>query len=111
MSDRGETGDPGGAARLLRAHLLAYALVNGALIPINLTTSDTWWFPWPLFGWGIVVAAHWLYVKSVRVDDEWADRRTEDLRLQAYDRGHIEDIEKRYLAGKSPDPGTARPRK
>jgi len=109
VSDRGQTKGPGGAARLLRRHLVAYLAVNGILILINLATPGGWWFPWPIFLWGIALAAHWLYVRSVYVDDGWADRRTEDLRLQAYDRGHIEDIAKRYQAGTSAD-SAAEPR-
>jgi hypothetical protein len=49
-----------------------------------------------MFGWGFALAAHWLYVKSVNIDDDWAQRRTEDIRLQAHDLGHIEDIAKRH---------------
>ena len=40
-------------------HLAAYALVNIALLVINLATSpETLWFYWPLLGWGVAVAAH-----------------------------------------------------
>ncbi len=49
-----------------------------------------------MFAWGVAVAAHWLYVKSVNIDEVWIQQRTEDIRLQAYDLGHIEDIEKRH---------------
>ena len=44
-------------------HLLAYLIVNAALIAINLATSTRhFWFLWPLFGWGVGVAAHGLAV-------------------------------------------------
>ena len=85
-----------GAKRFLRRHLMAYAGVNGVLFLINLLTAGPWWFFWPVFGWGIAVTAHWLYVKSVDIDDQWVDQRTEEVRQSAYDLGHIEDIEKRY---------------
>jgi hypothetical protein len=49
-----------------------------------------------MFGWGVVVAVHWLYVKSVHIDEAWTQRRTEDIRLQAHDLGHIEDIVTRH---------------
>ena len=40
-------------------HLAAYALVNIALLALNLATSPgTLWFYWPLLGWGVAVAAH-----------------------------------------------------
>ena len=91
-----ETAERVRAVRRLRRHLLAYAAVNGALFLIDLLTPGSWWFLWPMFGWGVALAAHWLYVKSVTIDDDWAQRRTEDIRLQASDLGHIEDIEKRH---------------
>ncbi len=81
---------------------MAYAAVNGALFLIDLLTPGPWWFLWPVFGWGVVAAAHWLYVKSVNIDDDWAERRTEDIRQKAYDAGHIEDIEKRYAGTNRP---------
>ncbi len=84
------------AFRRLRRHILVYAAVNGALFLINLLTPGPLWFLWPMFGWGFALAAHWLYFKSVNIDDDWAQRRTEDIRLQAHDLGHIEDIAKRY---------------
>ncbi len=82
--------------RRLRRHILVYAAVIGALFLINLLTPGPLWFLWPMFVWGFALAAHWLYVKSVNIDDDWAQRRTEDIRLQAHDLGHIEDIQMRY---------------
>ena len=91
-----ETAERDRAFRRLRRHVLAYAAVNGAFILIDLLTPGPWWFFWPMFGWGVAVAAHWLYVKSVHIDEIWAQQRTEDIRLQAHDLGHIEDIAKRH---------------
>ncbi len=84
------------AVRGFRVHVVAYAIGNGLLFLIDLLTPGSWWFFWPMFGWGVGVAMHWLYVKSVNIDDQWAERRTEDVRLKAYDVGHIDDIGKRY---------------
>jgi len=40
-------------------HLAAFLIVNAVLIGINLATfRGTYWFQWPLLGWGIGVAAH-----------------------------------------------------
>ena len=107
-----ETTERDRALRRLRRHILVYAAVNGALFLIDLLTPGPLWFLWPMFGWGFALAAHWLYVKSVNIDDDWAQRRTEDIRLQAHDLGHIEDIAKRYeqaearrrSGAESPDP-------
>ncbi len=91
-----ETAERDRAVRRLRRHILAYAAVNGALFLIDLLTPGPWWFLWPMFGWGVALAAHWLYVKSVTIDEDWAQQWTEDIRLQAYDLGHIEDIAQRH---------------
>ncbi len=88
--------------QVLRVHLLIYAGINGLFFLIDLLTPGSWWFVWPMLGWGIALAAHWLYVKSANVDDEWAERRTEDLRLQALDWGHMADMDKRFDAKDSP---------
>ena len=48
-----------GAKLAFYKHLAAYALVNIALLAINLATSPgTLWFHWPLLGWGVAIAAH-----------------------------------------------------
>jgi hypothetical protein len=44
-------------------HLAAYLLVNALLIVLDLMTSPgTYWFMWPLIGWGIGVSVHGLGV-------------------------------------------------
>jgi hypothetical protein len=91
-----ETAERDRAIRRLRRHILVYAAVSSALFLIDLLTPGPWWFLWPTFGWGVAVAAHWLYVKSVHIDEVWAQQRTEDIRLQAHDLGHIEDIVTRH---------------
>ena len=80
---------------ILRRHMLAYAAVCAILIVTNIALGGGWWSFWPLFVWGLVLALHFLYVRSVDVDERWAQERTEDLHVRSYDLGHIEDIEKR----------------
>ncbi len=107
-----ETAERDRAFRRLRRHILAYVAVNGALFLIDLLTPGPWWSLWPMFGWGVALAAHWLYVKSVHIDEVWAQQRTEDIRLQAHDLGHIEDIEKRHeMAEARRRPGAGPPDK
>ena len=44
-------------------HALVYLVVNAGLVTINLAISPhVLWFIWPLFGWGIGLAAHGLGV-------------------------------------------------
>ena len=50
-------------------HLFVYVLVNAGLAAINLISDPgEIWFVYPLFGWGIGVAAHGL---SVFVKEGW----------------------------------------
>jgi len=45
-------------------HLYIYAGVNAFLIIINLLTSPfSWWFPFPLLVWGIILFFHWMKLK------------------------------------------------
>lgn len=40
-------------------HLMAYLIVNGSLMVLNLVTSPgSWWFQWVAFFWGIGLAFH-----------------------------------------------------
>lgn len=44
-------------------HLGAYILVNGMMVAVDLMTSPgTYWFMWPLIGWGVGVLFHGLSV-------------------------------------------------
>jgi DNA-binding winged helix-turn-helix (wHTH) protein len=42
------------------AHAGLFAVINLGLFAINASYSNTWWFFWPLLGWGLLVAGHWL---------------------------------------------------
>lgn len=93
--------DEAEAARIERAwvvfrwHRNAFLVVNGALHVANILMGARWWAFWPLFGWGVVFLAHYLYVKTISVDQAWVDERAEELRYKSYDLGHIRDIEDR----------------
>jgi hypothetical protein len=46
-----------------RAHLTAYLIVNAGLVAINLVTSPGYfWAIWPIIGWGLGLAAHWVAI-------------------------------------------------
>ena len=93
---RDKPGERRGAVGVLRRHLLVYAAVNSVLFLINLLTPGPWWFFWPTLGWGVGVAIHYMYVRSVSIDEGWADRRADEVRYKAYDVAHIKDIDERY---------------
>jgi hypothetical protein len=46
-----------------RTHFMAYLLVNTGLVVINLVTSPGYfWAIWPIMGWGLGLAAHFVAV-------------------------------------------------
>jgi hypothetical protein len=85
--------------RLFRWHLLAYISAMGILVVVNIFTGGGWWSFWPICAWGIVLAFHFFYYKSVTIDEAWVEERTDDMRLRSYDLSHIHDIEDRVQQG------------
>jgi hypothetical protein len=60
-------------------HLMAFVIVNYFLLALNLVTSPfNWWFHFPLLGWGIGLAFHYVDVFGIPGFDilsrEWEDR-------------------------------------
>jgi len=81
--------------RLFRRHLLAYSMVIGALTAANIVIGGGWWSFWQTCAWGIGLAFHFFYYKSITVDEAWVQERTDDMRLRSVDLSHIRDIEDR----------------
>ena len=69
-------------------HLMSYAIVNLFLIALNLITSPTsLWFVFPLLGWGVGLAFHYVDVFGIPGFDilskEWEEKELErELRQQ-----------------------------
>ena len=49
--------------------------------------------------WGIVFLVHYLFVRSIHVEDDWVDERAADLRMKSYDFDHIHTIQGRLADG------------
>lgn len=59
------------AGRAFMAHLAAYVIVNVFLAFINLWAySGTIWFVWPLAGWGVGLAFHFIFSRPGHVVSE-----------------------------------------
>lgn len=59
-------------------HLAAYLAVNTFLFLLNMITSpDSLWFYWPLMGWGIAVAMHFVstFGPSSLLGRRWEERK------------------------------------
>jgi len=64
------------------SHLLVYVVVNIGLFIINYVTSPgTYWFYWPLIGWGIGLAVHWTQVFGVSkiLGNNWEKRKVKEI--------------------------------
>ena len=86
--------------RLFALHRLAYILIVGVALAVNvLTFSGTLWIFWPAGAWGLVLLVHFLIVRSIHVQDEWVDERVADLRMNSYDFDHIHNIQDRFTDG------------
>ncbi len=81
--------------RLYRWHVLTYSAVMSILVVANIYVGGGWWSFWPMIAWSLALSLHFFYYKSITVDEEWAQERTDDLKLRSYDLGHIQDIEDR----------------
>lgn len=103
MSADGEGRDDaparGRVTALFRWHAWAYGLLMGGLAAVNVYAGGGWWSFWPMCVWGVILALHFFYYKSVTVDEEWAEARTGDLKLRSYDLSHIQDIAERVDEG------------
>jgi 2TM domain len=93
--DRDELERKAFVRRVFRWHLLVYGGVMGATMVVNFVIGGGWWSFWPICAWGLVLAFHFFYYKSVTVDEAWVQERTDDMRLRSYDLSHIHDIEDR----------------
>ncbi len=63
-------------------HLTVYLMVNLGLFLINLATSPhTWWFYWPLLGWGIGVLSHGIAIFGLGgyLGKDWEDRKIKEI--------------------------------
>ncbi len=98
--DAGETSSHLRWARGLKAwwprHRLAFAALGGCATASDVFLGDGWNTFAPMLAWGMLLGLHYLLARSLTMDEEHAERRTEDLRLRAYDQGHIDDIGGRH---------------
>ena len=77
-------------------HRLAFAAVVGCATAADVFFGEGWNTFAPVLAWAMLLGLHYLLAQSLDVDDDRVERRTEDLRLRAYDQGHIDDIGGRH---------------
>ena len=77
-------------------HRIAFAAVGGGATVADVFLGDGWNTFGPVLAWGMLLVLHFILARSLTMDEEGAARRSEDLRLRAYDQGHIDDIGGRH---------------
>ena len=85
--------------RALRIHGYVFGLGMGLLAASNFMIGGGWWTFWPMYGWAMLLAMHFMVCRSLNVDHAWVEERADDLRLRSYDLGHIRDIQDRVADG------------
>ncbi|WP_156013335.1 hypothetical protein [Thioalkalivibrio sp. HK1] len=87
-------------ARSFAAHFWLWLSIGGGLFLGDVLLDSLRWSPfWPVSGWGLILGVHFLFLRAGKVDDEWVQERSDDLKLRSYDLGHIVDIEDRVRQG------------
>ena len=87
-----------------RTHGWAFLCATIVLFAINFFSGGDWWFHFVPLVWGVVLMAHFMVVKTLNVDDGWADERAHKLRSSSYDLGHIIQIADTYNEKEESDP-------
>lgn len=64
----------------------------GLTIVSQFLWPTTWWFFWPLVIWTVIFMLHLMVIRTIDVDDEWVNERTDHLADNAFDFSHIETI-------------------
>lgn len=69
-------------------HLVIFIVINLFLFLLNWFSGGTWWFYWPLLGWGIGLVVHGLntFVGSGSMTRNWEERKIRELMEQDRDR-------------------------
>ncbi|MCY4451387.1 MAG: amidohydrolase family protein [Immundisolibacterales bacterium] len=77
-------------------HRFAFAIVVGCATVADVFFGEGWNTFAPVLVWTMAFGLHYIVTQSLTMDEEQAERRTENLRLRAYDQGHIDDIGGRH---------------
>ena len=77
---------------LLWRHGLLLLCVAALMIGARYTVAPLIPIFWPLLIWYLLFSLHFLLVRTLSANDDWADERADKLRRHAYDFQHVKDI-------------------
>ena len=83
-----------------RPHQAAYLTALAAMVIVDFFWLDGWATFWPMAVWSTLFGFHFMVVRSLTVDETWAQDRALLETYRPWDTGHIEVIKNRPF-GKS----------
>jgi len=76
-------------------HQRIYACVMGVTIVSQFIWPTEWWFFWPLLIWTVIFTLHLMVMRTIDVDEDWVDERSDKVADNAFDFGQMEAIRKK----------------
>ncbi|MDE0941926.1 MAG: hypothetical protein OSB58_05745 [Alphaproteobacteria bacterium] len=90
------------AVTLMYHHGILFVVCAGAAIWSRLAWAPEFPIFWVLGIWYLIFSLHFLLLRSLGANNEWADDRADKLRRQAYDFSHVKDIYVKPITLKTP---------
>ena len=82
--------------RTLPIHMTAYGIAATLAAMIQIFAPVSFSLLKPMLFWAMLLIPHYLYVRAVNIDQDWADERSSTITYNATDLSHIDDIKQRY---------------
>ena len=82
--------------RTLPIHMTAYGIVATLAAMVQIFAPVSFSLLKPMLFWAMLLIPHYLYVRAVNIDQEWADERSSTITYNATDLSHIDDIKQRF---------------
>ncbi len=82
--------------RTLPIHMTVYGVVATLAAMIQIFAPVSFSLLKPMLFWAMLLIPHYLYVRAVNIDQEWANERSSTITYNATDLSHIDDIKQRF---------------
>ena len=86
----------------LHWHFAIYFTALIIWVLASLFAAGDWSAFWPMITWSLAIMVHYLAVRSINIDAEWIEKRTDQVTDEAKDTSHIENIRNHYVHGVRP---------
>ena len=82
------------ARHYLPLHKRIYLSVMAITVLSQIIWPTAWWFFWPLIIWTMAFGLHFMVIRTLDVQDDWVEERTDQISENAFDFSHIATIRK-----------------